>query len=520
MDTEEQPRRVLGPLTTLIMLTLMVGVMIAMVIGVTWLVNNSTYWSAPEVSSSASNNETAPISQGQLVTAMPTGPAYTPTPDPPHALPPIRVKTEQYTVKAGDSLGVIAQRYGISLEQLIDENELANPNILEVGQVLTVPVPSPDIRGPGFKIIPDSELVFGPSSDYFDVRSFIERQGGYLSSYSEEVNKVSLSGTQIVERVAKDYSLNPRLLLAVLEYQSGWVTQHNPNSATLEEPIADLGERAKGLYIQLGWAANHLNQGYYLWRVNGTATWLLGDGSVVPIDSTINAGTAGVQQMFAPLYDTAGWNHAVTEGGLFATYSTLFGFPFNYAIEPLLAPDLQQPKMQLPFEEGLVWSFTGGGHGGWGSGSAWAALDFAPPGEALGCVQSDEWVVAIADGLILRAENGAVIQDLDGDGLEGTGWVVLYMHVETRDRVPAGTYLKAGERIGHPSCEGGVSSGTHVHVARRYNGEWIPTDQDIPFNLDDWISSGTGQAYDGYLTRYGQVVEAYAGRSEINAIQR
>jgi murein DD-endopeptidase MepM/ murein hydrolase activator NlpD len=210
----------------------------------------------------------------------------------------------------------------------------------------------------------------------------------------------------------------------------------------------------------------------------------------------------------------------VSPDGLFSTYEALFGYPFDFAQDPLLAPDMQQPVMQLPFENGKLWAFTGGPHGGWSSGSAWAALDFAPPGEALGCVQSDEWVTAVADGMIMRAGDGAVIQDLDEDGNEGTGWVVLYMHIESRDRVQPGTRLKAGDRIGHPSCEGGVSDGTHVHLARRYNGEWIAADQSIPFVLDGWVSSGAGAEYDGYLQQNGRVVEAYAGRSEINQIER
>src|SRR5450756_2588572 len=107
--------------------------------------------------------------------------------------------------------------------------------------------------------------------------------------------------------------------------------------------------------------------------------------------------------------------------------------------------------MQLPFEMGAVWSFTGGSHGGWGEGSAWAAIDFAPPGDSLGCVQSDAWEVAVTAGKIVSSEHGAVVEDLDGDGIEQTGWTVLYMHIDTRDRVPLGTQVKAGDRIGHPS---------------------------------------------------------------------
>jgi murein DD-endopeptidase MepM/ murein hydrolase activator NlpD len=127
----------------------------------------------------------------------------------------------------------------------------------------------------------------------------------------------------------------------------------------------------------------------------------------------------------------------------------------------------------------------------------------------------------MADGYIVRAEDGAVIQDLDNDGYEQTGWNILYMHIETRDRLQPGTYAFAGDRIGHPSCEGGLSNGTHVHIARKYNGEWIPADGNIPFNLDGWISSGNGVEYDGYLTRGATMIEAMEGVFEgINQISR
>ena len=129
-------------------------------------------------------------------------------------------------------------------------------------------------------------------------------------------------------------------------------------------------------------------------------------------------------------------------------------------------------------------------------------------GEALGCVENDAWVTAVSDGLILRAQDGAVIQDLDGDGLEQTGWIVLYLHVESRGRVQPGTYLKAGDHIGHPSCEGGSATGTHIHVARLYNGEWMPAEGMLPFDLEGWIAHAGSDVYLGTLTRENQTVVA------------
>lgn len=459
-------------------------------------------------------------------TRPPGAPIYTPTPDFPHDLPPLRSEEERYIVKPGDTLGNIALAYNLPLEQLVEANQLRNPNLLEVGQELIIPQPTPQGTAPAFKIIPDSELVYGPMTISFDVAAFIGQQPGYIARYSEEINDQKKTAAEIVQRVAQDYSVNPRLLLAILEYQSGWLSNPNPTKEQRNYPMGWVNEDRKSLYRQLAWAANQLNRGYYLWRVNGLALWNLVDGTTLRIDPTINAGTAGIQHLFTQLYPLENWTRAVTESGVFATYQRLFGYPFDYAVEPLLPPSLYQPYFQLPFEVGAKWVFTGGPHGAWDSGSAWGALDFAPDREALGCVSSDEWVVAMANGPIVRVGDGVVIQDVDdpqsspADGFEQTGWAILYMHIESRDRVGAGVYLKAGERIGHPSCEGGLASGTHVHIARKYHGEWIPADQGIPFVLDGWVSVGTGVAYDGFLRRDGMEIEAFAGQSKKNQISR
>jgi len=118
-------------------------------------------------------------------------------------------------------------------------------------------------------------------------------------------------------QVAQDYSINPRLLLALIDYRSKWVTSTDPTD--LDYPLGLARSDHAGLYHQVAWAANVLNQGFYLWRANAVGTWVLGDGSVVPIDPTINAGTAGVQNMFSILDDRTEWDSDVSINGLFKT---------------------------------------------------------------------------------------------------------------------------------------------------------------------------------------------------------
>jgi murein DD-endopeptidase MepM/ murein hydrolase activator NlpD len=325
----------------------------------------------------------------------------------------------------------------------------------------------------------------------------------------------------VIERIAREYSVNPRLLIAVLEYQSGWVTLSNPPQNRLVYPMGRMETFRKGLYHQLAWAADNLNRGYYLWRANALATLPLADGNYIPMNPTLNAGTVGLQYFLSKGNDRANWDFDTGELGVFQTYNQLFGYPFDYDIAALIPINLLQPPMRLPFADGETWSFTGGPHGGWDSGSAWAALDFAPPGVAGGCTPNPAWVVAVADGLIVRAEDGAVMQDLDNDGYEQTGWNVLYMHIDSGERVAAGTYVYAGERIGHPSCEGGVSNATHLHIARKFNGEWIAADGGLPFNLDGWVSQGDGIEYFGSLARNGVTLTAEEGVFEgVNQISR
>jgi len=444
--------------------------------------------------------------------------AGTPTPDPPHAVAEVGAEPILvHYVAAGETLGFIARLYGSTLEELLSLNTLSDSDILFVGQEIHVPQQSAQFA-PGFKLSPDSELVYGPAAKGFSVRDFVAPLNGHLLAYGEEVEGQYLAGPEIVQLVADRFSVNPRLLLAILEHRAGWVTQVANTDNPF--PLGYAEASTPGLYTQLNWAANELNWGYYGRAEANLTTFSVSDSTRLAFAADVNHGTAGTQRLLAvhsgATYES--WLQDVGPDGLFATYSRLFGNPFAYTVEPILPDSLEQPPLQLPWAGDETWYFSGGPHGGWASGAAWAALDFVPDSEQLGCIQSDAWVRAMADGVVTRSDFGAVVVDLDGDGYAGTGWAITYMHLETRDRIAAGTPVQTGDPLGHPSCEGGFSNGTHVHITRTYNGRWISADGPIPFVMGGWVSQGLGREYDGLLVRGNVVKEACQCREEINAI--
>lgn len=435
---------------------------------------------------------------------------------------------QEYVVKPGDTLSIVAAAHGVSLDTLLAVNDLPNPDVIAVGQVIHLPEP-PDQESRYFKIIPDSRLVRGPGSNTFDVSTFIRQQPGYVRRALDEVNGDILDAEQIIKQVSLEFSVDARLLLALLEYRAGWLSNPNPPEELETRPLgaepSPLGFDRDGLYRQLSWAADQLNMGYYGWKYRQLTGVEFEAGDRLRFAAGLNAGTIGVQYMLSLFNDYATWQRETGPDGLYRTYVSLFGDPFENAVDPLVPPNLEQPSLALPFDEDQIWFYTGGPHGGWGSGSAWSAVDFAPPDDLTGvssaCYVSDYWATAVASGVIARTDDGVAVLDLDGDGDETTGWSILYLHLAADGRITEGTTVREGDRIGRPSCEGGFSNGTHLHLARRYNGEWIPADCDVcapeqrvpTLTLGGWTVDGlAGQEYQGFLVRGPESRVAEQGR--------
>lgn len=395
-----------------------------------------------------------------------------------------------YYSQSGDTLPSIADRFGVTTDQIQSSaQDLPPAGLIAPKTLLLIPDVISEV-GPKEVNFPDSEVVYSPSALDFDITKFVSQAGGYLASYREDQSSGWLTGAQLIKRVAIENSINPRLLLAILEYQSGWVFGKPASLSETDYPMGNLDYDYKGLYRQLSWAVSQLSIGYYGWRAGILTEVQFPGHDPVHLAPELNAGTVAVQYLFSQLNkEPLRWMEDLNgPGSIIELYQKMFGNPWLRAqtVEPLYPPTLAQPVLELPFVPGHTWSYTWGPHSAWGPEGALAAIDFAPRAELQGCAKSDEWVVASASGKVVRSENGVVILDLDNDGVEQTGWNILYMHIATLDRIPVGTYVDTNDRIGHPSCEGGVATGTHVHMARKFNGEWILADGAVPFVLSGY----------------------------------
>jgi LasA protease len=455
--------------------------------------------------------ETAESQQPVIdLTALPTRPAYEPG------------QLVDYTVQTGDTLAALAAHFNTTEKEILQENPVIpqQTTTLPPGLPLQIPIYYQALWGSQYQIIPDCLFPNGPAQVGFDAVQFVNEQPGWFKNYTAYTGSKTRQGGELIQYISDNYSVSPRLLLAIIEYQSGALT--NPLQPDIEEnpyPLGFVENLHKGMYQQLILTANTLNNAYYGWRTGDLRKYELADGSLVVPDPWQNASSVALQYFYGQSMSGDEFNIAIHGAGLAQTYQDLFGDIWS-ACEAHIPGSLNQPQFILPFEGDQTWAYTGGPHTGWGTGEPFAAVDFAPPNIDSGCVPTDQYAAAVADGIIARTDTAVAILDLDGDGKEQTGWVVFYMHLATDTIPPVGTSLSQGQRIGLPSCEGGRSTGTHVHIARKYNGEWIPADGALPFTLDGWVARNGDDAYNGYLERFGKQIVASESGDEISQIKR
>jgi len=430
------------------------------------------------------------------------------------ALPTINTPTLLYYTQSGDWLPAVAIRFGVDVKEIASPKILPEKGLLDHGTLLIIPDTLNHSLSytPALQLIPDNELIFSATAIDFDISKYVKEAGGYLSTHREYLGTTGwMSGAQEIERVAYENSINPRLLLAILDYEGRWVRGKPENDFRIDYPLGYESYRYKGMFMQLVWAVNQLSTGYYDWRSGKMTELNFPDGSKLRIDPTLNAGTVGLMYYFSRNHTYNEWLRIMDQtSGFMSFYQSMFGDPWSRAdaFGPIFPPGISQPEMSLPFETHAAWAFTGGPHSAWEHEGPIAALDFAPASEKSGCEFSPKWIVAATPGLVVRSGNGVVVVDTDGDGSEQTGWNLLYLHVAANGRVAKGVWVEQDDHIGHPSCEGGVATGTHLHFARKYNGEWVIADGPLPFVLSGWTVYAGDKPYQGKMVKGDKVITA------------
>jgi murein DD-endopeptidase MepM/ murein hydrolase activator NlpD len=411
-----------------------------------------------------------------------------------------------YIAQTGDTLPALAVHFNTT----VDKIRQTNPNIpgdattMPPGMPMKIPIYYLPYWGSQFQIIPDNLFVNGPSSVNFNTETFVASHPGWLKDYHGFVSGQNRDGAKTIDLVALNFSISPQLLLALLEYQAQALSKQEAPGSSYVLGYKDFAH--EGLYMQLVWAANILNNGYYGWRSGHIRSFEHPDGRLERPDPWQNAASVAIQSYFVSK-QTDEYDLAIGPQGIAKTFTELFGDPWK-EMDPHIPASLKQPEFLFPFAKGQSWTFTGGPHSGWGTLEPYSGIDFAPPANIGGCNPTDLWATAVASGVIARSETGIVVLDLDGDMDERTGWDIFYLHTATEGRISKGVQVKAGDPIGYPSCEGGRATGTHIHIARKYRGEWIPADGTLAINLEGWIAHDGERPYLGTLTRGNQIVTA------------
>jgi murein DD-endopeptidase MepM/ murein hydrolase activator NlpD len=355
-------------------------------------------------------------------------------------------------------------------------------------------------------LLSDGQFVYGPNVADFNLAAYLK--------YSPTLHPLA----QNLDDKASYYSINPRVLLTILEIRSRAVTASPPLTQEQMDRIAGY-EDIVGYDDQLFELSKTLMESYYrrLYSApldeKATVVLTLNDGTMVHILTTTNAGTLAVLTALAPLSSPAQWQTLISKddpGGFLQTYRRLF--PQDDPLDDsnqVLAPQAPPASLlKFPFARNDTWRFSGGPHdndGDCSGGDPYSAVDFAP-GVEYCVIPGDRWIVSPAAGTVSDVSCGGCQVKINHQD----GWGSYFYHV-ANPQVSNGQSVTQDQQIGNPStmpscppnsCGGcpGAASGTHVHYALMHNGAFVAIEGTA---FEGWVVHGTG-CYDGYLEKDGQ----------------
>jgi murein DD-endopeptidase MepM/ murein hydrolase activator NlpD len=391
---------------------------------------------------------------------------------------------------------------------------LASP--VRVATPTAAPTPLPTESGMSDPFFDPQRFSYAPDFHDEEIQRFLDRQPGPLKDVTFQIGDRSQSFAEVLTGFSSLYSINPKILLALLEQRSQLLSTAEPSEEQFAWAMGNRNEagRLRGLYSQLRWAVfelRHALRDYGIgWQAEALPALQFADASSEaaaedeatpeppdPLSPNIGLTRYALSRVLAP--GTTPDNLPVELNTFLATYTRLFGDPrvqpdWPDPSEPFLTSPMDQPfrvtsffDHDTPFlhQNGSLTSFWGtseaalsyDGHTGW---------DYAmmPP----------DRVLAAAGGVVVFAGNSddgcytparGVIID------HGNGYRTLYWHLHTI-AVEAGQIVERGEQVG-VAGETGCSFGPHLHLQVQYLGRDIDPYGWCGKVADPWAINPTGQ---------------------------
>jgi len=315
-------------------------------------------------------------------------------------------------------------------------------------------------------IIANEQFIYTPQEMLsFDIKAYLEDKAPYLAEYSETISH--WSGRS---------SVSPKIIIALIEMKTSLLSKGNWDSDQLQTPLGDMSIET-GFSAQIEDVANHLASLYYQQQDQQLSAQSAADPTA--IEATDIDNDAAVQ-----------FNDV---------YLQLFPQPLTKSSEqiadyPSAALDANPPVnlLQFPFPVGESWA-AGGTHGDTGGGPPFSAMDFWKTYLPWGANLSNYWVSASTGGRVIRHSSCSV------EVIDDSGWSSSYYHLDnvrvtTGQRVTRNTPLaNYANNIGQALCNGGGSSGPHVHFSIKNNGVYKDLDG---VTLSQHVIHGGRYSYD------------------------
>jgi murein DD-endopeptidase MepM/ murein hydrolase activator NlpD len=336
-----------------------------------------------------------------------------------------------------------------------------------------------------------------------ELQAFLEERGSPLKDMRFQVGGRSHSFSDVVVGLSSLYSINPKLLLALIDLQSGLVSSTSAAPQQLAYALGYHGDGRQGLYSQLRWGARELRyavRDYALRADRPLPPLAFADGARQDVSADMPFSRYVLARVIAPT--VAPGNLGPRLDGLVNSYGRLFGDPRVAPADwpPPAEPFLSRPMAEnfpvtsffdhdTPFlgQNGSLLTFWGrtetdiafayDGHTGWDYG-------MGPP----------DAVLAAADGVVTFAGNSddgcataarAVIID------HGNGYRTLYWHLSSI-AVEAGQQVARGQELG-VAGESGCAIGSHLHFQVQYLGRDVDPYGWCGATPDPWAQSPAGQ---------------------------